>query len=97
VFRSPCRRGPATGIRATTNGFSAHLIGATERTVKNWFAGTNGPSGEHLVALIRHSDKTLETILDLAGRKQTIAANRLFRARKKLLEIVELIEFLSVE
>ena len=30
--------------------------GAGERTVKNWFAGISGPSGQHLVALIRHSE-----------------------------------------
>jgi hypothetical protein len=30
--------------------------GASESTVKNWFAGTKGPSGEHLVTLVRHSD-----------------------------------------
>jgi hypothetical protein len=30
--------------------------GAGERTVKNWFAGTSGPRGEHLLALVRHSD-----------------------------------------
>jgi hypothetical protein len=28
--------------------------GASERTVKNWFAGTRGPRGEHLISLVRH-------------------------------------------
>ena len=26
--------------------------GASERTIKNWYAGTHGPSGEHLVSLM---------------------------------------------
>ena len=29
--------------------------GANEKTVKNWFSGRYGPSGQHLVALARHS------------------------------------------
>jgi hypothetical protein len=37
--------------------------GASERTVKNWLAGTSGPCGMHLVALVRHSDATLESVL----------------------------------
>jgi len=43
--------------------------GAGERTVKNWLAGISGPSGQHLVDLIRHSDGVLEVILILAGRQ----------------------------
>src|SRR5258705_5355984 len=31
----------------------AAWTGANERTVKNWFAGNYGPSGDHLVTLIR--------------------------------------------
>lgn len=34
--------------------------GASERTVKNWFAAKNAPAGEHLVALLRHSDGILD-------------------------------------
>lgn len=42
--------------------------GASERTVKYWFAGERGPSGEHLIALSRHSDAVLYVFLALAGR-----------------------------
>ena len=42
--------------------------GAGERTVKNWFEGKNGPNGENLVALLRHSDQVLEAVLTIAGR-----------------------------
>lgn len=42
--------------------------GASERTVKYWFAGERGPSGDHLIALARHSDAVLFVVLALAGR-----------------------------
>lgn len=42
--------------------------GASERTVKYWLSGERGPSGEHLVALARHSDGVLMEILAMAGR-----------------------------
>lgn len=42
--------------------------GASERTVKYWFAGERGPSGEHLVSLARHSDVVLFLLLTMADR-----------------------------
>jgi hypothetical protein len=42
--------------------------GASERTVKYWFAGERGPSGEHLFSLARHSDAVLIALLALADR-----------------------------
>jgi len=42
--------------------------GASERTVKYWLAGERGPSGDHLIALARHSDAVLFMLLALAGR-----------------------------
>ncbi|MDX8401414.1 MAG: hypothetical protein R8K47_02150 [Mariprofundaceae bacterium] len=42
--------------------------GASERTVKYWFAGERGPSGDHLISLARHSGAVLCIILALAGR-----------------------------
>ncbi len=44
--------------------------GASERTVKNWFAGTKGPSGKHLIALMSHSNTVMLGVLALAGRDQ---------------------------
>ena len=38
--------------------------GASERTVKYWFAGERGPSGDHLVSLARHSDAVLIALAD---------------------------------
>jgi hypothetical protein len=69
--------------------------GASERTVKNWFAGTSGPSGEHLVALLRHSDTVLEAVLHLAGREQAVAAKKLLDLRDTLVEMLDLITDLT--
>ena len=41
--------------------------GAGERAVKNWFGGKNGPNGENLVELVRHSDEVLEALLLMAA------------------------------
>jgi pyocin large subunit-like protein len=69
--------------------------GANEKTVKNWFAGASGPSGEHLVALVRHSDSVLEIFLRLAGRKRTIAENKLTNACETLKQTLALIDTLK--
>src|SRR5450759_2943840 len=55
--------------------------GVNERTAKNWLAGRRGPRGEHLLALMRHSNVVLEIVLQLAGREQIIAGKALFDAR----------------
>jgi hypothetical protein len=65
--------------------------GASERTVKNWFAARSGPSGEHLVALIHHSDAVFEALMRLAGRHQAVAAKKLIDARDALVKMLELI------
>jgi hypothetical protein len=69
--------------------------GASERTVKNWFAGAKGPSGEHLVTLIRHSDPLLDGLLRLSGRDQRPVDRKLIEARAKLRELLELINQLA--
>jgi hypothetical protein len=71
--------------------------GAGERTVKNWLAGISGPSGQHLVDLIRHSDDVLAVLLILAGRQQTAAAQKLVDVRNKLAETIEQIDTLMGE
>ena len=65
--------------------------GAGERTVKNWLAGISGPSGQHLVDLIRHSDDVLRVLL-LAGRQQVVAEQKLIDLRNKLAETVEQVD-----
>jgi hypothetical protein len=66
--------------------------GAGERTVKYWFAGTRGPSGEHLISLARHSDAIVELFLRQAGRQQHASALRLMEARDKLGELLRVIQ-----
>lgn len=68
-----------------------NLTGANERSVKNWFAARNGPSGEHLIVLTRHSDQVLETVLLLAERQDLITAKKLVDARQKLREILAIL------
>jgi hypothetical protein len=68
--------------------------GASERTVKNWFAGSTGPSGQHLVALARHSDEVLAMFLALAGRQRTSVAIKLVDARNRIAAVLEEIDLL---
>jgi hypothetical protein len=71
------------------------LTRANERAVKNWFHAKNGPSGENLVTLLRHSDEVLESVLQLAGRQDLIVARKLTGAREKLREMLALIDELE--
>jgi tRNA A37 threonylcarbamoyladenosine synthetase subunit TsaC/SUA5/YrdC len=72
------------------------LIGANERAVKNWFDAKNGPSGELLIALCRHSNQVLETVLLLAGRTDHIKAKKLVDAKHKIREMLALLDELDV-
>ena len=69
--------------------------GAGERAVKNWFEGKNGPNGENLVKLMRHSDEVLEALLSIAGRDDILAGKLLVDARDKLAEMLEIIDELQ--
>ena len=71
--------------------------GAGERTVKNWFEGKNGPNGENLVELVRHSDEVLEALLLMAGRKNILAGKLLVDARDTLVEMLEIIDQLQAD
>jgi hypothetical protein len=73
------------------------LTGANERAVRNWFDAKNGPNGEFLIALCRHSDQTLETFLLLAGRTEHVKARKVVEAKQKLLEILALINELDAD
>lgn len=70
--------------------------GANERTVKNWLAARNGPRGEHLIDLIRHSDAVLYASLQMARRTQPIASEKVLEIRNVLADTVELIDRLLV-
>src|SRR5262245_29755571 len=73
------------------------LTGANERAVRNWFEAKNGPNGEFLIALCRHSDLVLETFLLLAGRKEHLRVRKLARAKETLREILEMLNDLESE
>lgn len=66
--------------------------GASERTVKYWFAGSRGPSGHYLIALAGCSDAILELFLQRAGRRHHAGTRRLIDAHKTLKAVVELIQ-----
>jgi hypothetical protein len=89
------RCGPSWAARIERSRPSCGGVGANEKTVKNWFAGASGPSGEHLVALVRHSESVLEIFLRLAGREPTLAENKLTNACEKPKEALALIDMLK--
>lgn len=66
--------------------------GASERTVKHWFAGTHGPSGPHLIDLARHSDAVLTYFLSASDRPSLTPGIELVGVRAKLLDLVEVID-----
>jgi hypothetical protein len=71
--------------------------GANERTVKHWLAGTHGPSGEHLMTLVRHSDPVLKVFLALTGRECVIANLRLLDVRAQLSDFLKLLDLVVDE
>ena len=58
--------------------------GVNDRTAKNWILGYCGPSGEHLIELMRHSDTVLAVALELAGRDRALAEEQVKHFRHEL-------------
>lgn len=69
----------------------ASWTGANERTVKNWFAGNYGPSGDHLVNLIKHCDAVLDAVLSMAGRRQLLIAFKFDDIEERMNELTDLL------
>ncbi|WP_369720176.1 hypothetical protein AB8Z38_23610 [Bradyrhizobium sp. LLZ17] len=67
------------------------LTRANERAVKNWFSAKNGPTGRHLVDLVRTSDEVLEAVLRMSGRSDLIVAKKLGESKRTLLKMLRLI------
>jgi hypothetical protein len=65
---------------------------ANERTAKNWLAGTHGPSGQHLMALIHHSDSVFEAVMLLTSRHDALATDDLHELRRRLLTTMRLLD-----
>lgn len=66
--------------------------GASERTVKHWFAGTHGPSGDHLVQLMANSDEVLKVLLVRAGRRGSLSGARAIELQKYLTDALKCLE-----
>ena len=66
--------------------------GASERSVKHWFAGTHAPSGPHLLSLMQHSDTALACILQAAGRSDLEIGLGVVALRLKLRELLSIID-----
>jgi hypothetical protein len=66
--------------------------GAGERSAKNWLGGTRGPTGEHLLSLVRNSDAVLDAVLRFAGRETLIPQMSLREQRLGLVKIIENID-----
>lgn len=68
--------------------------GVSERTAKNWLAGSHGPAGEHLVELMRNSNEVLAAVLSLAGRSELKIGAGLVETRETLLQLLEVLDAL---
>ena len=68
--------------------------GASERTAKNWFAGSHGPAGEHLIELLRNSDEVAAAVLALSGRSELRVVAGLHQTRETLLHVLEALDAL---
>lgn len=66
--------------------------GASERSVKHWFAGTHAPRGPHLISLMRHSDGVLRRVLAAAGRNDALIALEISVLREKVMDVLVLLD-----
>ena len=66
--------------------------GASERTVKHWFAGTHGPSGDHLVQLMANSDGVLKVLLVRAGRRGSLSGAKVIEIQNYLMGALKCLE-----
>lgn len=66
--------------------------GVSERTAKNWLAGSHGPAGEHLVELMRNSNEVLAAVLVLAGRGELKIGAGLHETRETLLQVLNVFD-----
>ena len=65
--------------------------GANRRSAKNWLSGSHGPSGEHLLHLMQHSDRVFECVLQLSNRRAILCDEQLSYVRNALQQTVELL------
>jgi hypothetical protein len=59
--------------------------------VRNWFEGKNGPSGAHLIVLMRHSPAVVQAVLSLAGRADLVQAKLVGDAAERVRQILAMV------
>ena len=72
-----------------------HIANVTERTAKNWFQAKNGPNGESLMVLCRHSDQVFETFLRLSGRDRYLRLKKVSDMKSTVRQMTALLEELD--
>lgn len=75
----------------------AGWTGANERTVKNWFSGTYGPSGEHLLILARHCDEVLNTMIVMMDRRELLVGHKISDMERRIRELADALARLKQE
>jgi len=75
----------------------AGWTGANERTVKNWFSGQYGPSGEHLLVLARYNREVFETMLELMHRQDLILALECGEIEQRIARLAALLHDMQVK
>lgn len=75
----------------------AGWTGTNERTVKNWFAGTYGPSGEHLLVLARHCDEVLDAMIVIMDRRELLVGHKISDMERRIRELAEALGRLKAE
>ena len=66
--------------------------GVSERTAKNWLAGSHGPAGEHLMELMRHSDEVCVAVYRLSERENYGLALEIKQVHSALSRIIAVLE-----
>jgi hypothetical protein len=61
---------------------------ASERTIKNWLSGSNGPNSTHLIEIIGHSDAVCSLVLRMAGRGEALTTIQLADLRERMMGII---------
>ena len=75
----------------------ARWTGAGERTVKNWFAGTCSPSGDHFRDIVRNCPEMLHEFLRAADRSDCIASAHVTEARRSLRDALAILDQLGID
>lgn len=83
-------RGRGTSIKTVMK-----WTGASERAVKGWLSGTSGPSGDHLIDLLRRSDSVFQQVLALSEREPLVERRQLTTLRAAVMHLLDAIEAAS--